>query len=915
MRISKRKRTILSKLFAVFLAMEVLLVPSTTLLAKKIPSASQIATELEQRYHLNTGAIQNFGETFNVSDTKKTVPEVSLFFSPTDPREGEKITARAFPMYFSNPSEQLYYTWYLKRKGCDLGSAAGKPAYCNADGVGGITTNDWKVMASRIIAQNGYNNSGTSYASDSDDDGYKSRFGGNAEVNKPDWCYVYDSAGGKIYELSSNPGSFSCGSGRRPACVAQTSQMTSGTINYDPFNPTSSTVFTESSTGEYYVSGTPSCSVGNVASCGTGAPYCIPDNDPEPLSAGDLSAISCVYGGSSKISSRCEHLFPEPKGVAAGETTGDNIFKQKEEQFWGTDPNDPDTSDNGNKDEANIVGLGLDSFIWNYEAGDQVGLAVEGVSMIPTKHNDSSSAIMWAFSRNNCPVSGTGSYTTTIQGYSVTIPTSNMSLNDCIEKNLVDPLEGGQATKLEVGVTYSPDNPVNDATEEGMGDILTVSASVNNSTRAPGDLLYAWTVEANSQSTGGTWQDITARLRTAGLVGSTTGNGLNTIPIALNMDNAFLSALSPSLFGADPIYLRVSAQAEENFSSGVKRVGRSDVIVRVTNTDKKIIAYSTKAFDVGGVYKVSVDSPICDVYFPSPASASEAMENLNKIACRVVKNEIVGVRMNASGLSDFQWTINGLPISCSSVVSTDPQCADGNEVFFAAAGDPGETYTLQVNANDVTSGKTVVLSRTFQIVEPEVMLETADDTVVWPKYLGEYKDVYGNSFSDYSDVAFEKFDTGNTKLKAKFIPSFVGSISTREWVIDGEIVPESTPFEIDYASATPKPIGGVYNVSFSSALIQPDEKRRALKEIWGIDDYQSSETRVSESVQVDVVENEYIVQGPKTFFAALGSYIPSSVLFAFRMIVTMALLLFVVGFIFALIPEIENEEVIISRRE
>src|SRR3989344_7369710 len=68
----------------------------------KIPSASQVASELESRYHVNLGNIQEQGENFNVMENKKQGPEVQVFFSPSDPQEGEKLTAQALPMFFGN---------------------------------------------------------------------------------------------------------------------------------------------------------------------------------------------------------------------------------------------------------------------------------------------------------------------------------------------------------------------------------------------------------------------------------------------------------------------------------------------------------------------------------------------------------------------------------------------------------------------------------------------------------------------------------------------------------------------------------------------------------------------------------------------------------------------------------------------
>ena len=58
------------------------------------------------------------------------------------------------------------------------------------------------------------------------------------------------------------------------------------------------------------------------------------------------------------------------------EFTGDKTFKKNEEEFWHTNPDDPNTAGNGNVDEANVVGLGQNKFTWTYQASDQVGSAV-----------------------------------------------------------------------------------------------------------------------------------------------------------------------------------------------------------------------------------------------------------------------------------------------------------------------------------------------------------------------------------------------------------------------------------------------------------------------------------------------------------------------------------------------------------
>lgn len=908
------KKLASSALLVAVIAQIMVPVPTSALFGgkPKIPSATQVAREMEQRYHINQGSVQNISENFNVSENKKTPPEVSLFFSPTDPKEGEKVIARAFPILFSNSSEQLYYTWYIKRKGCDLGSASAAPAYCNSDGSGGITVNDWKVAAAQIIAADGADKAGFSYASDTDSDGYRAQYGGNNKVNTTnDWCYMVDSNDGRLYELisSSTSQSFSCGAGYTAACVYGTDTINPGTINSDPYTATSDETFTN--TSEYYVAGTPSCS-GSTASCPSPlATRCVAlsiANSTFTQSQYDslTSPLSSCSGGS--ISQRCVHLFPRTS--ASGSQFGDpaGTFGASDEFFWGTNPNDSDTADNGNKDEANVVGLGQETFEWNYQSGDQVGVVVEGTSIMPTKHEDSSYAIMWAFSKNDCPVINKGSYTTSIRGYSVNIPTATMSeddLNDCLPKNLVDPLQGGQgkSQKLEVAVVATPDNPTNDQTVEKTGDVIVATATVTNSSRTPSELLYTWKVEASNNPVSG-FTDITANLVTGGMLEASSGNGLDSIVVSLNMGTSFLAPLG--LAGTDPLYIRVGSNVRENFSSGVQRAGNSDVILRVSNTTKKIVAYSTTAAlnAATGKYRVSGDAPICNTFYANPTTAAQAMENLNKIACRVVNGEIVAVELDPSGLSDFSWTLNGVPLPCTDSVSGDSACAAGNRVFFATAGTPGETYTLQVNATNTTTGKSVTLTRTFQVVDPEVLLESTDSAVLWPKYLGEYTALDGSTFEDYSQSIFEKYDSGNIKLKAKFIPSFIGSLSTRVWNIDGEQIAESAPFEIDYAPPVAKTTGDLYNISLSTSLIQPMEKRAALRDIWGITALESGEMTNTVSAQAEVTETETLATtGPKKFFAAVSTYLPASVLFSFKLIATMALLLFTVGFVFSLAPE------------
>ncbi|KKR21832.1 MAG: hypothetical protein UT50_C0003G0013 [Candidatus Moranbacteria bacterium GW2011_GWA2_39_41] len=99
----------------------------------------------------------------------------------------------------------------------------------------------------------------------------------------------------------------------------------------------------------------------------------------------------------------CKHLFPN----APEEETGDDHFNLDEEKFWHTNPNSSDTTNTGTFDEAAVVGLGKNTFSWTYISGDQVGVAVEGVSIEPTSYADASYKTMWAMPKNTCEVDTT----------------------------------------------------------------------------------------------------------------------------------------------------------------------------------------------------------------------------------------------------------------------------------------------------------------------------------------------------------------------------------------------------------------------------------------------------------------------------------------------------------------------------
>lgn len=909
-----------TKKIALFLAIlvEVFSIGIYPVLAASIhlPSPSSVASELEKRYHVNLGSVRDMGENLNVSNTKGTAPEVMIYFDPANPKAGEKITAKASPMYFSNQNESLYYTWYLKHKN----NRDNKD--WNGDGEKDIK--DWKIEAMRILAQGNFDPGKFHYNGNygNDGDSYEAHYGGDNKADMPHHCYIHD------------------------------------------FNE----------------------------------------------------------GINAEIDYGCSHLFPN----AHGAVTGDESFGEDEEEFWGTDPTDPDTADTGNFDEANVAGLGQQEFTWNYQEGDKVGVAVEGTSMNATKYDDASNMIMWALPKNKCSVhddsisseevqcsdanltipvcvntenntdltgavvapyycvdtgedpvcvngiatcsfglprcvhdineddiveevdgsndgaekacdvsqetSGpdplyppfnlpdpdcvsaeedannvqTGSKSVTVKGYTFTIPTTNIDIDDCLEDNLIDPREGGQATKLEINLSYLPDNPVNDPTQDDSGDNISVQSSISN----PGQSSqhYKWTIEISHDGSfgGDVWDDITEELVDSDLVvGQMEGNNVSNINFRLNLNEENLgvsSGIFNNYFPDGIGYLKITAEANEIFSPGVVRYGKSDVIIKVVNSSKKIDAYGASV-NSNGTLRIDNSDIICK-------------ENGKQDPiCYVTKGQVIGVRVDGSNLENFSWSLNDQAMNCNSSVSSQCGSTSNNYNFFPVTGNAGDTYVVSLTADDIPSsiryvndtgnaGKTINLIRKFQVVKPYLSIETADSQSVWKRWLGAYKDLDGNEYDDLSSKIFETFYGSNMPLEAKFHPASIENDTAIQWTIDGYSFPDLDNKKQISIEAN-KEVGSTYNIDVKGLYSQLTETRKAMEKIWGISEFQSEEQYFNANIQVEVIEGSAEsakINSPKKFFAAIVKGVPDNFIFLFRLVLTVGIIIFVSGLIFSLNP-------------
>lgn len=160
-----------------------------------------------------TGAINRAdNQTAEVSN-KQQGPKVEVTFGADGAmKNGARVTATAVPSSFNNASnpKELYFTWYLKREGCDKDS--GNLSKCDEDGNGKINENDWKIAAAKIIVKGSFDNTDVKYSgSYIDNSSYKAspsplsdwQIGYGQDSNDKDAtnCYVQEQDTGLIFEL------------------------------------------------------------------------------------------------------------------------------------------------------------------------------------------------------------------------------------------------------------------------------------------------------------------------------------------------------------------------------------------------------------------------------------------------------------------------------------------------------------------------------------------------------------------------------------------------------------------------------------------------------------------------------------------------------------------------------------------
>jgi hypothetical protein len=626
----------------------------------------------------------------------------------------------------------------------------------------------------------------------------------------------------------------------------------------------------------------------------------------------------------------CKHLFPRLPGSVKNNhnnqaVSGDGEFNLEEKKFWQADPTKASTI-NAGKDEANVVGLGIDTFEWMYSTGDKLGVVVEGESTTPSEHpNVASNQRTWAFSKGTCAkldeldkdnTINNINQNNNVRGFYIDgskgILTAKIDLNDCLAENLLDPTDSDGIAKLKVNLNYAPENPINDV--NGKGDILTISSSSESTSNANG-LVYKWSVQKSRDGSFApidttNWVDITSDMQNGGSFLATDVQGLDKteLPINLNIDDAIItSGMTSNSYNGEVFYLRVKLKIIGTAADGSQSAIGITSPIRVKQQNNELRLYPVTVSDNG---LVNLNKGL------TGQSLELCSNREGKQRCYVTKNQILGLEVptsvnnKTSKLSNFSWSVNNNPISCSKTVSSE--CSPGgNVLFMPVLGNEGEAVDVVVKAIN-EKNEQVEVSRHFVIVKNQLQilgvdpnafcgLQCLNSSTVCPKYLGFYKDLNGGQYPDCSNEVLQTSEGNLVTLQATGQSGF-------DWSIDGQVIPEYKDLA-QIQIPINKVVGESYNIGLSTHLSQTGTKqatntRLALYKNWGISPEDVIEENQRANVQIDVIGgNSLAVNKNTTFGASLITHLPTQLLFLLKISLTSVLMFLITGLLFAVIPE------------
>ncbi|HAT73740.1 MAG: hypothetical protein US30_C0005G0035 [Candidatus Moranbacteria bacterium GW2011_GWF2_36_839] len=877
-----------------------------------ISGPGMLANEILSEYGLDASTVKSFTEVANVSQLKKTPPQVSLFFTPTNPSEGEKVTVTASPSYFMNNPKELYYTWFLKSAICydrDSDGSGYKNKFesgdfdkCDLNNDDEVDIEDYKIKAMRIIANGGFIiSSDNIYKSSSDDDGYEASSGGNDQKGKKAYCYIRDTESGEEYQLKY------CGHLFPSAKYENFIDHNGNEIDLD--EETATTADFGRDEEKFWQTDPNSNDTANKG------------NPDEATIAGlGITSFAWNYQKGDKVGVVVEGVSTDAP------PTEDASYKTMWAMNKGMDDFDahltnedyPSTTDEIISTTIDTPIAGQTTYLTETTLKEIEGEIVNGIANIKTTvtmHN------VVRVTATQALVSDTNvAETDTVLNPIITYSTEDFSeeyelddgeiekpsdLNKFLYDSLVSPQENTPGSnKLDIALSYSPNNPINDPSgASGDGDLLTINSSISNA-KDTNYLQYDWKVYAATDISSDLWGD---PLLKSALFESTqsVGLGIDTFKFKLGLPETNK-------------YLKIVLTVTENTGDeNHPRKSTQDVIIPISSTTEKIITHNiiaTDSTDINNLSKVNLalGNEICN----------DDQNPMEKAICPVTKNQIVGISVPAEHFPeetnpDFLWTVDGKPFSYPyCFFSNCDLTKQTNVAYFPVLKEVGEQYVVNLTATN-KKGEKINITRNFQVVDPKITILSADTTTCNQTVLGKYFDVDGKSFYDYSLLNFWAYNNSNIKLKA-VTTGFSASPESLGWEIDGDSINSANAsvygFRIDSTGTLTLPPkekqGESYNISVGTLYTQNNLVKKALNAIWGVTYNQFYEKAVSDDAIITMQDAPVTTTSAKSkkIFATIYSSTPAYLAFLLRIVLTISLILFVTKLVFSFAPQINSRE-------
>ncbi|MDD3487039.1 MAG: hypothetical protein PHF35_01510 [Candidatus Moranbacteria bacterium] len=577
----------------------------------------------------------------------------------------------------------------------------------------------------------------------------------------------------------------------------------------------------------------------------------------------------------------CKHKWVNAKGY----TSGSGKFTTGEEEYWKTDPTDPDTDGDGFSDGADVIGLGQQDFTWTYRSGDRVGVVIEGTSMLPTDEENAYYKIMWGY-----------------LGVCDSTKAGLMSNDECDSSDdygfgylaTQAPGEEGDA-KLQLSLAYSPDDPIADPSNanadniSGDGSIsnadkITVNSSLDNTDLDPGNLYYAWYIQKGDLEDEDSWKkmDIADNFDT------------DTVSSGLGLSSFSFTPKTSAMSGNDDLqYFKVTVTASRSSGTASKR-GRASVVIPV---NKKGIRLQFFQVDTASG-KATLGKEVCN----------------GATYCPVVKNQLLAAKVSSSGYdvsgSEFSWNINGTDYPTPSDPSDLFSGWDDATTFFGIVENAGETLDITVKATPKDALEPVAGTRQLIVVDPSAYIFSTNPNSRPTTYSVDDENTRDLSYELSSSHVFEADTGSDVAYTVGLSPDYLFSGSENaeiDWKINGTSIADSDfdpeTFGISdvatddsgktLAFKTGDAEGASYTIEADVKRYWSADEKNILGTAW---DITPSTLLASSSIDITTVaapldaEDATSLGHPGQILAAISTHLPHYFMYLLRLVITVSVM-------------------------